>query len=107
MHRNASTQLHIAMLIAIALVVIVGATTTVAQERELLVPRPQSEMTIAELSEEVYDEVKSLHAFEAMPLPDSPERRRTLEIRLDEKTINLLDLSPFNLDQASVVGIQR
>ena len=90
MHRNASTQLHIAMLIAIALVVIVGATTTVAQERELLVPRPQSEMTIAELSEEVYDEVKSLHAFEAIPLPDSPERRRTLEIRLDEKTINLL-----------------
>ena len=57
MHRNASTQLHIAMLIAIALVVIVGATTTVAQERELLVPQPQSEMTIAELSEEVYDEV--------------------------------------------------
>ena len=50
MHRNASTQLHIAMLIVTALVVIVGATTTVAQERELLVPRPQSEMTIAELS---------------------------------------------------------
>ncbi|MDA9667129.1 mechanosensitive ion channel family protein, partial [Luminiphilus sp.] len=89
-HRNALTRLHIAMLIAIALVVIIGATTTAAQERELLVPRPQSEMTIAELSEEVYDEVKSLHAFEAMPLPDSPERRRTLEIRLDEKTINLL-----------------
>jgi hypothetical protein len=37
------------MLTAIALVVIVGATTTAAQERELLVPRPQSEMTIAEL----------------------------------------------------------
>ena len=78
------------MVIVIALMVIIGATTTAAQERELLVPQPQSEMTIEELSEEVYDEVKSLHAFEAMPLPDSPERRRTLEIRLDEKTINLL-----------------
>ena len=90
MHRNGLTRLHIAMLIAIALAVIVGSTTTAAQERELLVPWPQSEMTIAELSEEVYDEVKSLHAFEAMPLPDSPERRRTLKIRFDEKTINLL-----------------
>ena len=77
MHRNALTRLHIAMLIATALVVIIGATITAAQERELLVPQPQSEMTIAELSEEVYDEVKSLHAFEAMPLPNSPERRRT------------------------------
>ena len=90
MHRNGLTRLHIAMLIAIALAVIVGSTTTAAQERELLLPRPQSEMTIAELSEEVHDEVKSLHAFQAMPLPDSPERRRTLEIRFDEKTINLL-----------------
>jgi hypothetical protein len=55
------------MLIAIAVVVIVGATSTAAQERELLVPRPQSEMTIGELSVEVYNEVKSLQAFEAMP----------------------------------------
>ncbi|MBT5888174.1 MAG: mechanosensitive ion channel family protein [Halieaceae bacterium] len=90
MHRNALTRLHIAMVIVMALMVIIGARTSVAQERGILVPRPQSEMTIAELSEEVYDEVKSLHAFEAMPLPNSPERRRTLEIRLDEKTINLL-----------------
>ena len=90
MHRNALTRLHIAMVIVMALMVIIGASTSVAQERGILVPRPQSEMTIAELSEEVYDEVKSLHAFEAMPLPNSPERRRTLEIRLDEKTINLL-----------------
>ena len=90
MYHQAVTRLHIAMLSAIALVAIVSATAAAAQERGLIVPRPQSEMTIDELSEEVYDEVKSLHAFQAMPLPDSPERRRTLEIRLDEKTINLL-----------------
>ena len=90
MYHQAVTRLHIAMLSAIALVAIVSATAAAAQERGLIVPRPQSEMTIEELSEEVYDEVKSLHAFQAMPLPDSPERRRTLEIRLDEKTINLL-----------------
>ena len=90
MYHQAVTRLHIAMLSAIALVAIVSATAAAAQERGLIVPRPQPEMTIDELSEEVYDEVKSLHAFQAMPLPDSPERRRTLEIRLDEKTINLL-----------------
>ena len=90
MYHQAVTRLHIAMLSAIALVAIVSATAAAAQERGLIVPRPQSEMTIDELSEEVYDEVKSLHAFQAMPLPESPERRRTLEIRLDEKTINLL-----------------
>ena len=90
MYHQAVTRLHIAMLSAIALVAIVSATAAAAQERGLIVPRPQSEMTIDGLSEEVYDEVKSLHAFQAMPLPDSPERRRTLEIRLDEKTINLL-----------------
>ena len=90
MYHQAVTRLHIAMLSAIALVAIVSAAAAAAQGRGLIVPRPQSEMTIAELAEEVYDEVKSLHAFQAMPLPDSPERRRTLEIRLDEKTINLL-----------------
>jgi len=90
MYHQAVTRFHITMLSAIALVAIVSATAAAAQERGLIVPRPQSEMTIEELSEEVYDEVKSLHAFQAMPLPDSPERRRTLEIRLDEKTINLL-----------------
>ena len=102
MYHNAVTRCHFALLSAIALVAIVSATAAAAQERELLVPRPQSEMTIAQLSEEVYDEVKSLHAFEAMPLPDSPERRRTLEIRLDEKTINFLKniMSMSQRDQA-------
>ncbi len=55
MHRNALTRLHIAVLNAIALAAIIGVTTVAAQERELIVPPPQAEMTIEELSSEVYN----------------------------------------------------
>ena len=47
-------------------------------------------MTVSELSETVSDEVASLRMFESFALPDSFERRRTLEIRRDEKTIRVL-----------------
>ena len=50
----------------------------------------RSEMTVSELSETVSDEVASLRMFESFPMPDSFERRRTLEIRRDEKTIRVL-----------------
>ena len=49
-----------------------------------------SEMTIAELSESVSNTLASLREFESYPMPQSFERRRTLEIRRDEKTIHLL-----------------
>ena len=49
-----------------------------------------NEMTVAELSETVSEEVASLRIFEQSPMPDSFERRRTLEIRRDEKTIHAL-----------------
>jgi len=48
------------------------------------------QMTVAELSEEVARELESLRRFEAHPLPESFERRRTLEVRRDEKTIKVL-----------------
>ena len=50
----------------------------------------RSEMTIAELSQRVSEEVASLRIFEQSPMPNSFERRRTLEIRRDEKTIHAL-----------------
>ena len=49
-----------------------------------------NEMTVAELSETVSEEVASLRIFEQSPMPDSFERRRTLEVRRDEKTIHAL-----------------
>ena len=49
-----------------------------------------SEMSVAELSEEVSRELTSLREFEAYPPPESAERRKTLEIRRDEKTIALM-----------------
>ena len=51
---------------------------------------PSEPMTVAELSEEVARELKSLRRFEAHPLPESFERRRTFEVRRDEKTIKVL-----------------
>ena len=48
------------------------------------------QMTIAELSEELSREVESLRLFESYPLPESFKRRRTLEVRRDEKTIKVL-----------------
>lgn len=48
------------------------------------------QMTVAELSEEVARQLESLRRFEAYPLPESFERRRTFEVRRDEKTIKVL-----------------
>ena len=53
-------------------------------------PPAASELTIAQLSEKVSKEVASLRTFESYPMPESFERRRTLEIRRDEKTIHVL-----------------
>ena len=48
------------------------------------------QLTVAELSEEVARQLESLRRFESYPLPESFDRRRTLEIRRDEKTIKVL-----------------
>lgn len=64
-----------------SLITQVGLTQTIVDVAEL---------SIAQLSDEVSRELESLRAFEAINLPDSFERRRILEIRRDEKTINLL-----------------
>lgn len=50
----------------------------------------QSDLTIAELSQEVSDELASLREFESYPIPDSEERRKILDVRRDEKTIAVL-----------------
>lgn len=74
----------------VALVVLMGATLAFGQG-ELDDESPVVEqMTVAELSQEVARELESLRRFEAYPLPDSEARRRTLEIRRDEKTIKAL-----------------
>ena len=51
---------------------------------------PPVRLTIAQLSEKVSKELASLRTFESYPMPESFERRRTLEIRRDEKTIHVL-----------------
>ena len=77
---------------AIAAVLLLWAVVAVAQEAEVDVvgPPAASELTIAQLSEKVSKEVASLRTFESYPMPESFERRRTLEIRRDEKTIHVL-----------------
>lgn len=61
-----------------------------AQDSQFELTPDRSEMTVAELSQRVSDEVASLRIFESFTMPDSFERRRTLEIRRDEKTIHVL-----------------
>ena len=70
-------------------VLLLWAVVVVAQEQEVDIQGPPaaSELTIAELSEKVSKELASLRTFESYPMPESFERRRTLEIRRDEKTI--------------------
>ena len=75
---------------AIAAVLLLWAVFAVAQEADIVGPPAASELTIAELSEKVSKEVASLRTFESYPMPESFERRRTLEIRRDEKTIHVL-----------------
>ena len=66
------------------------AAWTQAQESDLAPVPSVSDMTVAELSQSVSDELASLRAFESYPMPESFERRRTFEIRRDEKTIHAL-----------------
>jgi len=74
----------------LALLLMAGPLLSVGQD----VPEDEAfnpeQMTVAELSEEVARELESLRRFEAHPLPESFERRRTLEVRRDEKTIKVL-----------------
>jgi small conductance mechanosensitive channel len=74
----------------LALLLMAGPSLSVGQD----VPEDEAfnpeQMTVAELSEEVARELESLRRFEAHPLPESFERRRTLEVRRDEKTIKVL-----------------
>ena len=75
---------------AIAAVLLLWAVVAVAQEVDIQGPPAASELTIAQLSEKVSQELASLRTFESYPMPESFERRRTLEIRRDEKTIHVL-----------------
>ena len=72
------------------LLLVLLAAWTQAQELELAPVPSVSDMTVAELSQSVSDELASLRTFESYPMPESFERRRTLEIRRDEKTIHVL-----------------
>ena len=73
-------------------IALVGCRYAVAQEQEVEIEGPPaaSELTIAQLSENISKELASLRTFESYPTPESFERRRTLEIRRDEKTIHVL-----------------
>ena len=62
-----------------------------AQQDVVLEPPVERDLTIAEISEEVSREVASLRVFESYPDPRSEERRKTLEVRRDEKTIAVLE----------------
>ena len=75
---------------AIAAVLLLWAVVAVAQEVDVTGPPAASELTIAQLSENVSNELASLRTFESYPMPESFERRRTLEIRRDVKTIHVL-----------------
>ena len=75
---------------AIAAVLLLWAVVVVAQEVDVAGPPAASELTIAQLSDKVSQELASLRTFESYPMPESFERRRTLEIRRDEKTIHVL-----------------
>ncbi len=75
----------------LALLLMAGPSLSVGQD----VPEDEAfnpeQMTVAELSEEVARQLESLRRFEAYPLPESFERRRTFEVRRDEKTIKVLN----------------
>lgn len=78
------------MRFAIAAVLLFWAVVLVAQDADVEAPPDASELSIAQLSEKISKELASLRTFESYPIPESFERRRTLEIRRDEKTIHVL-----------------
>ena len=80
-----------AMRSAIATVLLLWAVGVFAQEADVEAPPAASELTIAQLSEKVSKELASLRTFESYLMPESFERKRTLEIRRDEKTIRVLN----------------
>jgi len=88
-----SSLLYSVMRSAIAAVLLLWAVGVVAQEVEVEVvgPPAASELTIAQLSDKISKELASLRTFESYPMPESFERRRTLEVRRDEKTIHVLN----------------
>ena len=87
-----SPQVLRSLLVSMAFVWVFAlcASAASAQDAQVVSVPAASEMTIAELSESVSNKLASLREFESYPMPRSFERRRTLEIRRDEKTIHLL-----------------
>ncbi|MCH1610274.1 MAG: mechanosensitive ion channel family protein [Luminiphilus sp.] len=80
------------MLCCATLVAILGLSDVVSAQQDVALDSPpKDELTIAELSQEISRDVASLRAFESYPDPGSDERRKTLEVRRDEKTITVLD----------------
>ena len=86
-----TSLLYGAMRSAIATVLLLWAVGVFAQEADVEAPPAASELTIAQLSDKVSKELASLRTFESYPMPESFERKRTLEIRRDEKTIRVLN----------------
>ena len=87
---NGSVSLR--MLCCAMLMATLGLSDAVrAQQDVVLEPPVERDLTIAEISEEVSREVASLRVFESYPDPQSDERRKTLEVRRDEKTIAVLE----------------
>ena len=78
------------MRFAIAAVLLFWAVVLVAQDADVEALPDASELSIAQLSQKISKELASLRTFESYPMPESFERRRTLEIRRDEKTIHVL-----------------
>ena len=91
MIRQAMTSLLCSVMrSAIAAMLLLWAVVVVAQEVDVAGPPAASELTIAQLSEKISKELASLRRFESYPTPESFERRRTLEIRRDEKMVHVL-----------------
>jgi small conductance mechanosensitive channel len=74
----------------IALAIVCGLSVTTTSVADTITAPEQSDLTIAELSQEISDELTSLREFESYPIPDSVERRKILDVRRDEKTIAVL-----------------
>ena len=67
----------------IASLLLLWGVAAVARDADFEAPPAASELTITQLSERVAGELASLRTFESYPMPESFERRRTLEIRRD------------------------
>ena len=74
----------------IALAMVCGLSITTTSVADTITAPEQSDLTIAQLSQEVSDKLTSLREFESYPIPDSVERRKILDVRRDEKTIAVL-----------------